>query len=146
MVGAGCQAASRKGAEPLVGPRRAKMAAAGRGGALDVAAAGLWLGLRDAARRCCRSALEGARRVSAAAPQGRLLPAASALGSGGDRRGQEGGGPRYGVAPRCLRGGAGGGWGRAARFVLGGGGGGEQEGGREHARVSAPPCCAPRLS
>lgn len=76
-----------------MGPRRAKMAAAGRGGALDVAAAGLWLGLRDAARRCCRSALEGARRVSAAAPQGRLLPAASALGSGGDR-GPEGTGGR----------------------------------------------------
>uniref|UniRef100_A0A8C3BUF3 CTAGE family member 5 n=1 Tax=Cairina moschata TaxID=8855 RepID=A0A8C3BUF3_CAIMO len=69
VVGAGCQAASRKGAEPLVGPRRAKMAAAGRGGALDVAAAGLWLGLRDAARRCCRSALEGARRAVASLPE-----------------------------------------------------------------------------
>lgn len=46
---------------------RGKMAAGGRGDASGAATADLWLGLRDAAQRCCRWAAEAVRRVSAGA-------------------------------------------------------------------------------
>ncbi|XP_065491373.1 melanoma inhibitory activity protein 2 isoform X5 [Caloenas nicobarica] len=45
------------------------MAAGGRGDALDVSAASLWLGLRDSAQRYCGLALEGARRAVASLPE-----------------------------------------------------------------------------
>lgn len=115
---------------PGRGGRRAVAGAAGRGTAL------LPLGPGGGAQGECRS------------PSGPV--AARCLGAG-ERRGPGTGGDRREAAPgtaspRPASGGAGGGRGRAARFVLGGGGGGEQEGSREHARVSAPLCCAPRLS
>ncbi|XP_074766023.1 melanoma inhibitory activity protein 2 isoform X4 [Athene noctua] len=45
------------------------MAAGGRGDALDVATASLWLGLRESAQRYCGLALEGARRAVASLPE-----------------------------------------------------------------------------
>ncbi|XP_075281621.1 melanoma inhibitory activity protein 2 isoform X6 [Opisthocomus hoazin] len=45
------------------------MAAGGRGDALDVASASLWLGLRESAQRYCGLALEGARRAVASLPE-----------------------------------------------------------------------------
>ncbi|XP_014797240.1 PREDICTED: cTAGE family member 5-like isoform X2 [Calidris pugnax] len=45
------------------------MAAAGRGDAVEVATASLWLGLRESAQRYCGLALEGARRAVASLPE-----------------------------------------------------------------------------
>jgi len=114
------------------------MAAGGRGDALDVASASLWLGLRESAQRYCGLALEGARRVSAgpaSAPGSALAYARKGWGlvpgllgvggsgaagvAGSERKGPAPEGTAAAQKPRGLRGPGSAGPGASGRFFQG---------------------------